>query len=234
MSEEKKRDVEEKISETPENEQVDSSDNNASSTNASDVTASAMKEAELAAEAAAAAEEAAKAAIERAETAKAKAEAAAEEEYKVIAAEVKADAAKAPDYTFKRQGEEIFRREMGEPEFWLEKEDRFPRPILTAEQQESVTRQVEIPQDQTPAYNPENVLSPEFKGVSNYERGVGEFLEVAKLELETLKHDPDATEKQIKDAEDKIIYLESLHENYFIGMNVFRTAHGGRSKITAK
>ena len=57
-------------------------------------------------------------------------ELAAEEEYKAIADEVKAEAAKAPDYTFKRQGEEIFRREMGEPEFWLEKEDRFPRPIF--------------------------------------------------------------------------------------------------------
>ena len=233
MSEEKKEEVEEK---TPEIEQVDSSSDNgeSSSTNASDVAASAMKEAELAAEAAEAAEVAAKTAIERAEAAKAKAEAAAEEEYKVIAAEIKAEAAKAPDYTFKRQGEEIFRREMGEPEFWLEKEDRFPRPILTAEQQESVTRQVEIPQDQTPAYNPENVLSPEFEGKSNYERGVGEILEVAKLKLETLKSNPDATEKDIKDTEDEITYLESLHENYFIGMNVFRTAHGGRSKITAK
>ena len=182
MSEEKKEDVEEK---TPETQKVDSSSDKgeSSSTNASDVTASAMKEAELAAEAAEAAEAAAKSAIERAEAAKAKAESAAEEEYKVIAAEIKAEAAKAPDYTFKRQGEEIFRREMGEPEFWLEKDDRFPRPILTAEQQESVTRQVEIPQDQTPAYNPENVLSPEFEGKSNYERGVDEILEVTKLKL---------------------------------------------------
>ena len=197
---------------------------------ASDATA----KAEAAAKAVEEAENAVKEALAKAQAAKEEAEAAAEEEYKAIAAEVKADAAKAADYTFKRQGEEIFRREMGEPEFWLEKEDRFPRPILTAEQQESVTRQVEIPQDQTPAYNPENVLSPEFEGKSNYERGVGEILEVAKLKLETLKNNPDATEKEIKDTEDEIIYLESLHENYFIGMNVFRTAHGGRSKITAK
>ena len=35
-----------------------------------------------------------------------------DEEYKAIAAEVKADTAKKVDYTFKRQGEEIFRREM--------------------------------------------------------------------------------------------------------------------------
>lgn len=194
----------------------------------------AIAKAEAAAKAAEEAENVVKEAIAKAEAAKAEAEAAAEEEYKAIAAEVKADAAKAPDYTFKRQGEEIFRREMGEPEFWLEKEDRFPRPILTAEQQESLTLKAETPQDQTPAYNPEHVLSPEFEGKSNYERGVGEILEVAKLKLETLKNDPDATEKEIKDAEDEITYLESLHENYFIGMNVFRTAHGGRDKIAAK
>lgn len=120
---------------------------------------------------------------------------------------------------------------MGEPEFWLQKEERFPRPILTAEQQESLTLQAETPHDQTPRYVPEHVLSPEFEGVSNYERGVDEILEVAKLKLETLKNNPDATKKEIKDAEDEITYLESLHENYFIGMNVFRTARGGRDKL---
>ena len=200
----------------------------------SDAAATAMKDAEIAAEAAEAAEADAKAAIERANDAKAKAEAAADEEYKAIAAEVKADAAKTPDYTFKRKGEEIFRREMDEPEFWLDKEDRFPRPILTADQQESLTRKAEVPADQTPAYVPQHVLSPEFGGLSNYERGVDDFLETAKLNLETLKHNPDATEKEIQDVKDEIIYLESLRENYYIGMNVFRTAHGGRDKIKAK
>ena len=196
--------------------------------------AEASAKAEAAAKAVEEAEAAVKEALEKAQEAKAKAEAAAEEEYKAIAAEVKAESANAPDYTFKRQGEEIFRREMGEPEFWLAKEDRFPRPILTADQQESLTRKAEMPADQTPAYIPQHVLSPEFGGLSNYERGVDDFLEVAKLNLETLKHNPDATKKQIQDAEDEIIYLESLHENYYIGMNVFRTAHGGRDKIKAK
>jgi len=194
----------------------------------------ASEKAEAAAKAAEEAEAAVKKALEKAQAAKAEAEAAAEEEYKAIAAEVKADAAKAPDYTFKRKGEEIFRREMGEPEFWLDKEDRFPRPILTADQQESLTRKAEMPKDQTPAYVPQHVLSPEFAGLSNYETAVDEFLEVAKLNLETLKHNPDATEKEIQDAKDEIIYLESLHENFYIGMNVFRTAHGGRDKIKAK
>ena len=231
MSEEKKEsEVEAKPAEESKSEEPSAEEKAAAEAKASE---EATEKAEAAAKAVEEAEAAVKEALAKAEAAKAEAEAAAEEEYKAIAAEVKADAAKAPDYTFKRQGEEIFRREMGEPEFWLEKEERFPRPILTAEQQESITSKVEIPQDQTPEYIPQNVLTPEFKGVSNYERGVGDFLETAKLKLETLKHDPDATEKQIKDAQDEITYLESLHENYFIGMNVFRTAKGGRDKIKA-
>ena len=191
----------------------------------------AAAKAEAAAKAAEEAEEAAKAALAKAEAAKVAAEAAAEAEYKAIADEVKAEAAKAPDYTFKRQGEQIFRREMGEPEFFLDKKDRFPRPILSAEEEASITRKAEIPQDQTPKYIPEHVLSPEFGGISNYERGVDEFLVEANHRLEQLKNDPDATEKQIQDAQNDITYLESLHENFFIGMNVFRTAKGGRDKI---
>ena len=190
----------------------------------------ASEKAEAAAKAAEDAENALKEAVAKAEAAKAESEAAAEEEYKAIAAEVKAEAAKKSDYTFKRKGEEIFRREMGEPEFFLDKKDRFLRPILTQEQQESLTRKAEIPQDQTPAYVPEHVLSPEFAGVSNYERGVDSFLEELKQKFEKLKNDPDASEKEIKETENEITYLESLHENFYIGMNVFRTAKGGRNK----
>ena len=193
----------------------------------------ASEKAEAAAKAAEDAENALKEAIAKAEAAKAEAEAAAEEEYKAIAAEVKADAAKKSDHTFKRKGEEIFRREMGEPEFFLDKKDRFLRPILTQEQQESLTRKAEIPQDQTPAYVPEHVLSPEFAGVSNYERGVDSFLEELKQKFEKLKNDPDASEKEIRETENEITYLESLHENFYIGMNVFRTAKGGRNKVKA-
>ena len=197
------------------------------------IVSDASEKAEAAAKAAEDAENALKEAVVKAEAAKAEAEAAAEEEYKAIAAEVKADAAKKTDYTFKRQGEEIFRREMGEPEFFLDKKDRFLRPILTQEQQESLTRKVEIPQDQTPAYVPEHVLSPEFAGVSNYERGVDSFLEELKQKFEKLKNDPNASEKEIRETKNEIIYLESLHENFYIGMNVFRTAKGGRDKVRA-
>jgi len=199
----------------------------------SKVSEAAIVKAEAAAKAVEEAELAVKEALAKAETTKAEAEAAAEEEYKAIAAEVKADASAKSDYTFKRQGEEIFRRDMGEPEFWLEKSDRFPRPILSADEQESLTRQAEVYHDHTPAYVPEHVLSPEFAGISNYELGVDSFLEEIKQKLEQLKNNPDTTEKEIKETERKIIYLESLHENFYIGMNVFRTAKGGRDKIKA-
>ncbi len=136
------------------------------------VAVNAADKADAAAKAAEKAEAAAQKAIAKAAAAKEKAEAAAEAEYKAIADEVKADEAKGPQRTFKRQSEEIFRREMGEPEFWLEKKDRFPRPILSEEEQESITRKAEMFKDETPKYVPEHVLSPEFKGVSNYEHAV--------------------------------------------------------------
>ena len=170
-------------------------------------------------------------ALAKVAAAKAVAESAAEEEYKAIAAEVIAVAAKAPAFTNQRKGEEIFRREMGEPEFFLAKKDRFPRPILTSEEQDELTRKVEIPIDNTPKYIPEHVLSPEFGGMSNYESGVGNFLEETKQKLRKLKKDPDATEKDITATQQELEYLESIYENYNIGMNVFRTAKGGRNKI---
>jgi hypothetical protein len=188
---------------------------------------------EATAQAVADAEAAVQLTIEKVNAARAELEVAAEEEYKIIAAEVKADTAKKSVFTFKRKGEEIFRREMGEPEFWLDKKDRFPKPILSADEQESITRKAETPQDQTPEYIPENVLSPEFAGVSNYERGVDSFLDELKAKLAKQKSDPESTEKQILATQNEIIYLESIHENYFIGMNVFRTAKGGRDKINA-
>jgi len=195
------------------------------------VAVDAASKADAAAKAAEKAEAAAKKAIAKAAAAKEKAEAAAEAEYKAIADEVKEDESKGPAHTFKRKSEEIFRREMGEPEFWLDKKDRFQRPILSAEEQEAITRKAEKFQDVTPTYIPEHVLSPEYGGVSNYEHAVEDFLEEANQRLEKLKNDPEATKKQIKNAENDIIYLKSLHENFFIGMNVFRTAKGGREKI---
>ena len=195
------------------------------------VAAQAAAKAAAAAKTAAEAEKAAKEAIAKAEAAKAAAEAAAEEEYKAIAAEVKATTTKAPTFTNQRKGEEIFRREMGEPEFFLAKKDRFPRPILSSEEQDELTRKVEIPTDNTPKYIPQHVLSPEFGGMSNYESGVGNFLEETKQKLKKLKNDPNASQKDIIITQQELAYLESIYENYYIGMNVFRTAKGGRNKL---
>ena len=199
-----------------------------------DVAKTAAEKAEAAVKAAAAvasAEAEVEVALAKAAAAKAVAEAAAEEEYKAIAAEVKAAATKAPAFTNQRRGEEIFRREMGEPEFFLAKKDRFPRPILSSEEQDELTRKVEIPTDNTPKYIPQHVLSPEFGGMSNYESGVEKFLEETKQKLKKLKNDPDASKKDIITTQQELEYLESIYENYYIGMNVFRTAKGGRNKL---
>ncbi len=231
MSEEKKDSEKAKTSEKPSKEKSEKTES-VEVVDESKLAMDAATKAEAAAKIAEAAEAAVTEAIAKAEAAKAEAESAAEAEYKAITNEVKADAAKKSDYSYKRQGEEIFRREMGEPEFFLDKKDRFPRPILTPEQQAALTRTAETPKDQTPAYVPENVLSPEFKGMSNYERGVDDFLVESKERLDKLKNDPDSTEKEILNATNDIKYLESIHENFYIGMNVFRTAKGGRSKIS--
>lgn len=199
-----------------------------------DAAKTAAEKTEAAAKAAAAvtsAEAEVEAALAKAAAAKAVAEAAAEEEYKAIAAEVKAAATKAPAFTNQRRGEEIFRREMGEPEFFLAKKDRFPRPVLSSEEQDELTRKVEIPTDNTPKYIPQHVLSPEFGGMSNYESGVEKFLEETKHKLKKLKNNPNASKKDIITTQQELEYLESIYENYYIGMNVFRTAKGGRSKL---
>ena len=231
MSEEKKDSEKAKTSEKSSKEKSEKTES-VEVVDESKLAMDATTKAEAAAKIAEAAEAAVAEAIAKAEAAKAEAESAAEAEYTAITNEVKADAAKKSDFSYKRQGEEIFRREMGEPEFFLDKKDRFPRPILTPEQQASLTRTAETPKDQTPAYVPENVLSPEFKGMSNYERGVDDFLVESKERLDKLKNDPESTEKEILNATNDIKYLESIHENFYIGMNVFRTAKGGRSKLS--
>ncbi|MBL7001602.1 MAG: hypothetical protein ISR80_02430 [Nitrosopumilus sp.] len=235
MSEEKKESEEVKSTEDSSSKKlsadIDTKTESPKTIDESKVAADAAAKADATAKVAEEAEAAVKEAIAKAEAARKEAESAAEAEYKAIADEVKEDESKGPAHTFKRQGEEIFRREMGEPEFWLDKKDRFPRPILSAEEEASITRKAEIFKDETPNYVPEHVLSPEYGGVSNYERGVDDFLEEANQRLEKLKNDPEATEKQIKNAKNDISYLKSLHENFFIGMNVFRTAKGGRDKV---
>jgi len=184
-----------------------------------------------AAEAAELAEAAAKAAAAKAATAKAAAEAEAEKEYEAAAGEaVSAEAGQT--FTNKRGQEQIFRREMGEPEFFRYKKDLVPTtPILTEDDIKEISKRVEIPTDQTPPYKPEHILSPELGGISNYESGISDLREETEQKLEQLRNDPDATIQEIQRAEEDLKTLDYLYQNYYFGMNVFRTAKGGRDKL---
>lgn len=84
---------------------------------------------------------------------------------------------------------------------------------------------------QTPAYKPQHILSPEFEGTSNYEVGLANILKEKTQKLEKIRQDPKANAKQIRQAEEELKELSRLYENYNIGLNVFRTAKGGRDKI---
>ena len=212
MSEEKKEsEVKEVPKETPE---VPKKDDGQKSIKAS-------KEAEAAAEAA----------IAKAKELKAAAAKAAEDEFKAIAQEVKTEAPKGPDFSNKRKTEIIFRREMGEPEFFLDKSDRFPKPILSETEKDDITRKALNYEDTTPAYDPQNILDERYGGTSNYETGITVLGDELQTKLDRLKNDPEALTDDIERVEQDLRYLDSLHENYYLGMNVFRTAKGGREKL---
>ncbi len=167
----------------------------------------------------------------RSKAAKEAAEKALDEEYAAAAKE--AVIAKVSDaFTNKRFYDQIFRREMAEPEFFLHKHELAPpRPILTKEEEEEISRRAEIPTDQTPKYEPQLMLSPEYQGASNYESGINSFRDELEEKLAKLQNDPDANQKQIHRAEEDLKTVDNLFENYNLGMNVFRTAKGGRSKF---
>ena len=95
-------------------------------------------------------------------------------------------------------------------------------------------RQIEVqtPKDQTPRYNPQNILSPEFGGGSSYETGLIDLIEEAKQKLDKLLNNPEATKQELDLAKLDLKKLEYLYDNYNMGMNVFRTAKGGRDKIS--
>ncbi len=188
----------------------------------------ASKDAAKAAKAAADAEAAAEAAIAKAKELKEAAAKASEDEFKAIADEIKDEAPKAHDVTNKRKNEIIFRREMGEPEFFMDKVDRFPKPILSEDEKDDITRKALSYEDTTPEYNPQNILDERFGGTSNYETGITVLGDELQAKLDRLKSDPEALPEQIEQIEQNLSYLDSLHENYYLGMNVFRTAKGGR------
>ena len=232
MSEEKKEDTNEtpetKAKETPTSstdEKVESKEEETSKTSES------KKSGMTASELAAIADAEAAAASERSRAAKEAAEKALEEEYKEAAKEAVIEKV-SDSFTNKRFVEQIFRREMGEPEFFLRKDQLAPpRPILTAEEQDEISRRVEIPTDQTPKYEPQHMLSPEYHGESNYESGIESFRDELEEKLARLQKDPDASKQELHQAEEDLKTIDYLFENYNLGMNVFRTAKGGRSKL---
>ena len=149
---------------------------------------------------------------------------------KAKASVVKSEAGES--FTDKRQRERIFRREMGEPEFFYNQQILAPpRPVLTQNEADEISRKVLIPTDQTPKYEPTHILSPEFFGASNYETGINDLTEETQQKLERLKNDPDAIPADIERAEKDLKYMENLINNFNFGMNVFRTAKGGREKL---
>ena len=157
-------------------------------------------------------------------------EAAWKAEYEAIKAEA-GEKREAGQFSDRYKQDRIFRREMGEPEFFLMDRDIPLTAILTGDEIEEIARKVQTPKDQTPQYKPENVLSPEFGGGSNYETGLADLIEEAKQKLNRLLNDPETTSQELELAKLDLKKLEYLYDNYNLGMNVFRTAKGGRDTL---
>jgi len=188
-----------------------------------------ISDAVAASEAAAKAEAAYEDARKKVESARATSEAAWKKEYEAVKAEA-AETKETGQFSNKRKQDRIFRREMGEPEFFLM--DIGPvKPILTGDEIEEIARKVQTPKDQAPKYNPEHILSPEFGGTTNYESGITDLIEEAKQKLDRLLNDPEATQQEIELAKLALKKLNYLYDNYNMGMNVFRTAKGGRDTL---
>lgn len=235
MSEDKKEDTSKapktKESETSEASKTETKPKSTKTKKGKKTSSKSSKSGVTATQLAAIAETEASVATARSKAAKEAADKALDEEYAAAAKE--AVIAKVSDsFTNKRFTDQIFRREMGEPEFFLHKHELAPpRPILTSEEQEEISRLVEIPSDQTPKYEPQLMLSPEFHGASSYESGINSLRDEIEEKLAKLLHDPDANQKQIHQAKEDLKTIDNLFENYNLGMNVFRTAKGGRSKF---
>ena len=66
---------------------------------------------------------------------------------------------------------------------------------------------------------------------SEYEQNVGTLLAEKMEKLEELEKKPDANNDQKKILMSEIETLQSLFENYNLGMNYFRRARGGRTGL---
>lgn len=66
---------------------------------------------------------------------------------------------------------------------------------------------------------------------SEYEHNVGKLLAEKKEKLEQLMKNPEEHKSEIAMLSLELESLQSLFENYNLGMNVFRRAQGGRSNL---
>ncbi|HZE78965.1 MAG TPA: hypothetical protein VE089_10500 [Nitrososphaeraceae archaeon] len=66
---------------------------------------------------------------------------------------------------------------------------------------------------------------------SEYEQNVGKLLIEKNEKLELLKNDPELNKVEIEMLNTEIETLQSLFENYNLGMNYFRRARGGRKGL---
>jgi colicin import membrane protein len=66
---------------------------------------------------------------------------------------------------------------------------------------------------------------------SEYEQNVGKLLAKKTEKLKELKRNPSINNEQLKMLMTEIETLQSLFENYNLGMNYFRRARGGRNGL---
>ena len=66
---------------------------------------------------------------------------------------------------------------------------------------------------------------------SEYEQNVGKLLAEKIEKYELMKNDPSVTKTQLESLLSEIESLESLYDNYNLGMNYFRRAKGGRAGL---
>lgn len=66
---------------------------------------------------------------------------------------------------------------------------------------------------------------------SEYEHNVGQLLSEKRAKIEELEKDPKRNAGKIATLKLEVETLESMYENYNLGMNVFRRAQGGRAGL---
>lgn len=66
---------------------------------------------------------------------------------------------------------------------------------------------------------------------SEYEHNVGKLLAEKRARLDELMKDPKPKKGEIAMISTEVETLQSLFENYNLGMNVFRRAQGGRAGL---